>query len=75
MYFDEQSISTDGKSKYISKRENDPTYKIIYPENGDFDYTSTNSENGLRPVISLRPGMSYDGGDGSMDSPYVVDTN
>jgi hypothetical protein len=41
MYFDEQAISTDGKSKYISKRENDPTYKIIYPENGDFDYSSS----------------------------------
>ena len=41
MYFDEQAISTDGKSKYISKHENDPTYKIIYPENGDFDYSSS----------------------------------
>ncbi len=30
---------------------------------------------GLRPAVSLIPGMRYSSGDGSMANPYVVDTN
>ena len=32
-------------------------------------------EIGVRPVISLRPGIEYTDGDGSMEHPYVIDTN
>ncbi len=31
--------------------------------------------NGVRPAISLRPGIEYLEGDGSMDSPYIIDTD
>jgi len=30
---------------------------------------------GVRPAISLRPGIEYSDGDGSMANPYVVDSN
>ena len=33
---------------------------------------SPNSEMGLRPVISLKKGIVYSGGNGSVDSPYIV---
>ncbi len=31
------------------------------------------SDSGIRPVISLKPGTKYTTGDGSMENPYVVD--
>ena len=37
-----------------------------------FDYTSNTK--GVRPVISLKPGTIYTSGDGSMASPYIIDT-
>ncbi len=37
------------------------------------DYSQT--EIGVRPVISLKPGTMYTLGDGSRDNPYIVDTN
>ncbi len=30
--------------------------------------------NGIRPVISLKPGIEYSDGDGSKDHPYIIDT-
>ena len=35
--------------------------------------SSTNSKYGVRPVISLVPDIEFSSGDGSMNSPYVVD--
>ena len=31
--------------------------------------------NGLRPVISLKPGTLYTSGNGSMETPYIIETN
>ena len=39
---------------------------------GSVSSGSTNSEMGLRPVISLKKGIVYSGGNGSVDSPYIV---
>ena len=30
---------------------------------------------GLRPTVSLKPGISYSSGNGSMETPYIVDSN
>ena len=30
---------------------------------------------GIRPTVSLKPGTEFSSGDGSMDTPYVIDTN
>ena len=30
---------------------------------------------GVRPAISLKPGIIYSSGDGSMANPYVIDTD
>ena len=38
-------------------------------------YSSPTSANGVRPAISLKPGTEYVDGDGSMASPYIVETN
>ena len=35
----------------------------------------TTSTYGLRPVISLKPGIEFSEGYGSMESPYVIDTS
>ena len=36
---------------------------------------STTYWGGVRPAISLAPGIEYSSGDGSMANPYIVDTN
>ena len=33
------------------------------------------AKDGVRPAISLKPGITYSSGDGSMANPYVVDTD
>ena len=35
---------------------------------------NADSKYGVRPAISLKPGISYTSGDGSMDNPYIVDS-
>jgi hypothetical protein len=52
-------------------------YAIHYSTdvNGDLGTIYTNSVYGVRPAISLIPGIEYTSGDGSMANPYVVDTN
>ena len=35
---------------------------------------SVNSTYGVRPAISLIPGIEYSSGDGSMEKPYIIDT-
>ena len=42
---------------------------------GNMRYDLVNYEHGVRPVISLKPGITYSTGDGSMANPYVVSTN
>ena len=39
----------------------------------DNNYVSVTSNNGVRPAISLKPGTEYKDGDGSMNTPYIVD--
>jgi hypothetical protein len=43
--------------------------------NGFFGFNGVNIANGVRPVVSLIPGIEYSSGDGSMENPYVVDTS
>jgi len=40
---------------------------------GNMRYTDIVNANGVRPVISLKPGTEYSDGDGSMEHPYVVE--
>jgi hypothetical protein len=40
---------------------------------GGFSSHLVNMTNGVRPVISLIPGIEYVDGDGSMEHPYRVD--
>ena len=41
----------------------------------DINGRYTNDDNGVRPAISLKPGITYSSGDGSMANPYVVNTD
>ena len=43
---------------------------------GDMSYNGVSSALGVRPAVSLSPGVEFvDGGDGSMANPYVVKIN
>ena len=42
--------------------------------NGSMVYNDVNYKHGVRPVISLKPGMEYTQGDGSMEHPYYIET-
>ena len=44
-------------------------------ENGDMTSGRIDSKNGIRPAISLVPGIKFSSGNGSMTKPYVVDLN
>ena len=63
------------------------TYWLITPTGKSANYThngyisndgsstggyASSSSNGVRPVISLKPGTEYVSGTGSMANPYVV---
>ena len=41
---------------------------------GGISYLGSSNELGVRPAISLAPGIQYTDGDGSVNSPYVVET-
>ena len=43
--------------------------------NGSMDYIYVGNHHGVRPAVSLKPGIVYLSGDGSMEHPYVVDTS
>ena len=43
--------------------------------NGNFYSYAVSTSQGLRPAISLIPGIKYLSGDGSMETPYVIDTS
>ena len=49
-------------------------YSYYMSSTGSFGTVVMNSAYGVRPTISLIPGMRYSSGDGSMANPYVVDT-
>ena len=65
------SMSPDGLNSYMVRNN------VIF---GNSDYrkfygADVRGEYGVRPAISLRPGIEYTDGDGSMEHPYIVDTN
>ena len=41
---------------------------------GDMHYSNVGGAGGVRPAVSLKPGITYSTGDGSMSNPYVVAT-
>ena len=51
---------------------------VIYPIylNDDVTLSLTLAINrrGVRPSVSLRAGIGYDSGDGSVDNPYVIES-
>lgn len=48
---------------------------ISVDSTGDLSFFSTDSAFGVRPVISLKPGTKYISGNGSMEQPYIIQTN
>jgi uncharacterized protein YegL len=46
----------------------------IYTD-GRIGYIGASGTSGVRPVVSLIPGIEYTSGDGSMENPYIVDTS
>ena len=48
----------------------------IIESDGDITYTAAYDESGgIRPVITLIPGLEFSSGEGSMEDPYIVSTN
>ena len=48
--------------------------KLVYTD-GSFSTDAIYISQGIRPVISLKPGIKYESGNGSMANPYVVRTS
>ena len=48
--------------------------RVVY-NNTYLPGSSSSSSDGVRPAISLKPNTEYVDGDGSMASPYIVETN
>ena len=54
----------------------DSTTKIfVTNNNGSIDSVYLGYRSGLRPAISLAPDIEYKEGDGSMEKPYIIDTD
>ena len=71
------NITKTGQTYWLMSPSNYTAYfagvKFIYRD-GDWDTSAgVNTKSGVRPAISLIPGIEYSSGDGSMDNPYVVD--
>ena len=49
-----------------------PDISYVLPSTGAGS-TACSTKNGVRPVVSLKPGTEYVSGNGSMDNPYVVE--
>lgn len=48
-------------------------YGRFVNSSGDMSYYSVNFARGVRPAVSLTPGIEYSDGDGSMANPYKVE--
>ena len=53
---------------------NDAFGRNVYT-NGDMNNDNVYDTRGVRPAVSLKQGITYSTGDGSMANPYVVDTD
>ena len=51
----------------------DGAYGRIVGSNGNMSYYSVYYASGVRPAVSLTPGIEYSDGDGSMANPYKVE--
>ena len=69
------------KERYFTA-DTEKRYWFLTPYSFNYDVATSysgvdtrivNSNLGVRPVISLKAGTSYINGDGSMNSPYIVD--
>ena len=63
-YFDSKDSTAYAYTKSSNSSSNNPEYQNV-----------TNYNAGMRPVISLRKGIKYSSGNGSIDTPYRVDMN
>ena len=55
--------STSGSSMFIVRGSSNP---------GRLNYNYVNSNNGVRPALSLKPCVKYSSGDGSAENPYTI---
>ena len=47
-------------------------YEFILYSTGNLSYHSVNGSNGVRPVLSLQPGIGMTGGSGTATDPFIV---
>ena len=47
-------------------------WRVVNTSIGGFGVIGVGDSRGVRPSISLRPGLMYESGDGSMANPYIV---
>ena len=59
-----------------SPKSFDHNYAYIFRVNylGEVESSSVSNTHGVRPSVSLKPGIEYTSGDGSMVNPYIVST-
>ena len=64
---------------YVGLLKNNNYYTLLLNSNSLYSYFGKLSYNlsaavGVVPVISLKPKIVYSSGDGSMENPYVINT-
>ena len=59
-----------------SPKSFDHNYAYIFRVNylGEVESSGVSNTHGVRPSVSLKPGIEYTSGDGSMVNPYIVST-
>ena len=51
----------------------DTAYGWYVNSPGSFGYSYVDGDIGVRPLVSLKPGMTFSGGDGSVGSPFIIE--
>ena len=59
-------------SYYWTMNRNSTTYVRAINSSGNFTNSRVTSSYGVRPVIYLRSGLTFNGGDGTAENPYTV---
>jgi hypothetical protein len=54
---------------------NDGAYGCFVNSSGGYNYDRVYYAKGLRPVIVLKPGITITGGNGTYNTPYIIDIN
>ncbi|MBP5678988.1 MAG: hypothetical protein J6X28_04095 [Bacilli bacterium] len=71
-------VRKTGKNYWIfaaSTYNSGDAYSYFIKSDGVFESFTVSFDNGVRPAISIKPGIVYTDGDGSMENPYTIESD